>query len=231
MVYIQQGSQVSFVIAKTRAALLSKLTLPKLELMAALVATRLIKFVVNSLDGLYHYIPVHLWSDSQIVLHWIDSQKKPKLQFVLHCVQEITQTFPDTRWNYYPSGDNPVDLLTRGTDSKVFENSLWMQGPHWLTDKSKWLQWKQTKVLHLQTETTADTDESMSAEGAPQTSSTGKVPQTGIHNILQIFNHSSLSKLLRVTAFLLRFINNVRNSATRNTGTLSTQESNNTLSV
>ena len=97
---------------------------------------------------------------------------------------------------------------------------------------SKWLQWKQTtKVLHLQTETTADTDESMSAEGAPQTSSTGKVPQTGIHNILQIFNHSSLSKLLRVTAFLLRFINNVRNSATRNTGTLSTQESNNTLSV
>ena len=90
MVYIQQGSQVSFVIAKTHIAPLSKLTLPKLELMAALVATRLTKFVVSSLDGLYHDIPIHLWSDSQIVLHWIGNQKKQKLQFVLHRVQEIT---------------------------------------------------------------------------------------------------------------------------------------------
>ena len=63
-------------IAKTHVAPLSKLTLPKLELMLALVATRLTKFIANSLDGLYHEIPVHLWSDSQIVLHWIGSQKK-----------------------------------------------------------------------------------------------------------------------------------------------------------
>ena len=106
-----------------------------------------------------------------------------------------------------------------------------MQGPHWLTDKSKWPQWKQTEVLHLQTETTTNTDEPMSAEGAPQTVSTEKVPQTGIHNILQISNYSSLSKLLRVTAYLLRFINNVRNSVTRNAGVLSTQETNNALSM
>ena len=79
VVYIPQGSQVSFVIAKTRVAPLSKLTLPKLELMAALVATRLTKFVVSSLDGLYHDIPIHLWSNSQIVLHWIGNQKKQKL--------------------------------------------------------------------------------------------------------------------------------------------------------
>jgi len=39
VVYIQQGSQVSFVITKARVALLRKFTLPKLELMAALVAT------------------------------------------------------------------------------------------------------------------------------------------------------------------------------------------------
>ena len=124
------------------------------------------------------------------MLHWIGSQKKQKLQFVLHRVQEIIQTFPGTTWNYCPSGDNPADLLTRGTDSEVLENALWMQGPHWLTDKSKWPQWKQTEVLHLQTETTTNTDEPMSAEGAPQTVSTEKVPQTGIHNILQISNYS-----------------------------------------
>ena len=75
MICIRQGSQVSFVIAKTHVAPLSKLTLPKFGLMLAMVATRLTKFFVNSLDGLYHEITVHLWSDSQIVLHWIGSQK------------------------------------------------------------------------------------------------------------------------------------------------------------
>ena len=106
-----------------------------------------------------------------------------------------------------------------------------MQGLHWLTDKSKWPQWKQTLVLHLQTEATADTDESMSAEGALQTVLTGKVSQTGIHNILQISNYSSLSKLLRVIASLSQFVNNIRNPATRNAGALSTQETNNLLSM
>ena len=69
VVYIQYGSHTTFLIAKTRVAPLIKLTLLKLELMAALVATRLTKFVITSLGGHYHDIPIHLWSDSQIVLH------------------------------------------------------------------------------------------------------------------------------------------------------------------
>ncbi|XP_065911245.1 uncharacterized protein [Dysidea avara] len=92
VIYIQQANEVSFVIAKICVAPLSKLTLHKLELMAALVATRLTKFVTESLNSFYPHTPVHLWSDSQIVLHWIGSQKKQKLQFVSHRIQEIIQT-------------------------------------------------------------------------------------------------------------------------------------------
>ena len=95
--------------------------------MAALVVT---KSIANSLDDFYHDIPVHLWSDSQIVLNWIGSQKKLKLQFISHRVQEITQTFLSTAWHYCPSGDYSVDHLTQGTDSKVLESPLWMQGPN-----------------------------------------------------------------------------------------------------
>jgi len=73
LIYIQQGDEVSFVIAKTRVAPLSKFTLPKLELMAAL---RLMKFVTESLKGHYPCMSVYLWSDSQIALHWIGSQEK-----------------------------------------------------------------------------------------------------------------------------------------------------------
>ncbi|XP_065889723.1 uncharacterized protein [Dysidea avara] len=111
VIYIQQGNEVSFVMAKTRVAPLSKLTLPKLELMAALVATRLTKFVTESLNSFYPHMPVHLWSDSQIVLHWIGSQKKQKLQFVSHRIQEITQTFPSTVWNYCPTGSEAIQQI------------------------------------------------------------------------------------------------------------------------
>lgn len=140
VVYIQQGIYTSFVIAKTRVAPLKRLTLPKLELMAALVATRLAKFVITSFSGHYSNMSVQLWSDSQIVLHWIHSQRKLK-QFISHRIGEITQTFPSTVWRYCPTGDNPADLLTRGTNCEVFVNPLWLQGPSWLTEESNWSKW------------------------------------------------------------------------------------------
>ena len=69
-----------FVIAKTRVASIKPLTLPQLELMAVLIATRLGKLVIDSLGNHYKF-SVHLWSDSQVVLHWIRSEKRLK-QFV-----------------------------------------------------------------------------------------------------------------------------------------------------
>lgn len=220
VVYIQQGNHTSFVIAKTRVAPLKQLTLPKLELMAALVATRLAKFVITSFNRHYDGMSVHLWSDSQIVLHWLHSQKKLK-QFISHRVKEIIQTFPATLWNYCPTGDNPADLLTRGINYEVLTRSFWIQGPSWLTEESKWPKWSHAEILHLQSEPIHDENQPESTEVTPQ--------PTGIHNVLMISNYSSLSRLLRVTAYLLRFVYNIRNPASHKVGTLTTQETNKAL--
>ena len=47
---------------------------------------------------------------------------------------------------------------------------------------------------------------------------------SAIHNIIQVSDYSTLSRLLRVTSYLLRFINNTRYSISRKTGPLSTVE-------
>ena len=161
-------------------------------------------------------ISVHLWSNSQIVLCWIHSEKKLK-QFVAHRVQEISQTFPITPWNYCPSGDNPADLLTRGTSSTSLSTPLWTNGPSWLSDESKWPQWNSTLSLHLQTD---DTEVEQPVPMDPTE------PHTGIHKIINLSRYSTLTKLLRVTGYVLRFINNLRDSTAKQTGTLSVTELN-----
>ena len=62
-------SQTAFIIGKARVAPMKLLTIPKLELQAALLASRLKRFVEDSLT-----IPinkVNLWTDSTTVCQWI----------------------------------------------------------------------------------------------------------------------------------------------------------------
>jgi len=134
IVFLVQNSQVSFVVAKARVAPLKSLTIPRLELMAALVATRLTHFVLKAIPS----DTVHMWSDSQIVLHWIKSQK-PLPVFVRHRTAEIQSLLPRAHWSYCPTSEKPADLLSRGTTIEVLMSSpLWNYGPTWLTAPSQW---------------------------------------------------------------------------------------------
>jgi ribonuclease HI len=73
--YLTNGNQSSPIMAKSRVAPLKELTLPQLELMAAVVGTRLANFLFCTL---FPNLRVKLWSDSEIVLHWINSSKTTK---------------------------------------------------------------------------------------------------------------------------------------------------------
>ena len=139
-VYLNKGSQICLAMSKSRVASVKTTTLSKLELMAAVIGTRLAKFLQSVV--IYHSrhspIRIHFWNDSQIVLHWIHKNNSSK-QFVSHRITEIVESFPAAMWSYTPSSDNPADLLTRrvSTQQLIF-SELWKHGPQWLLNKSNW---------------------------------------------------------------------------------------------
>ena len=95
--------------------------------------------------------------------------------------------------------------------------SLWTNGPSWLSDESKWPQWNSALTLHLQTD-------NMEAEQPVPMDPTE--PPTGIHKIVELYKYSTLTKLLCVTGYVLRFITNLRASTAKQTGPLSVEELN-----
>jgi hypothetical protein len=82
--YISRGFETTLMMSKNRVAPLKKLTIPRLELMAAVTGARLCQHIIQQ-TGLSD---VCLWSDSQIVLHWLVS-KKTLPRFVQNRLTEI----------------------------------------------------------------------------------------------------------------------------------------------
>jgi len=85
--YLRSGNHTASIMAKTTVAPLKEF-LPRLELMATVVATRVSVFVIDSLS--LQGIPLFLWSDSQIALFWT-KQKKTLTSFVSNHVTSLHQ--------------------------------------------------------------------------------------------------------------------------------------------
>ena len=226
--YISTCDQPSLVMSKSRVAPMKKLTLPQLELMAASICTRLAHFIAEALKSRFPNLAIHLWSDSEIVLHWLQGSK-PLKQFIANRTKEIKALFPLSVWNHYPTHENPADLLTRGiTATQLRTSSLWQHGPQWLPHVEQWPSWKPSKVLHLHlcdiaedTDATANNTKT-TTDGTTQTDPAEKQP--GIHNLIDVSRFSTLSRLLTVTAYVLRFVKNLQNRTTKTDGPLSVQE-------
>ena len=136
-------------MAKCQVAPLKVLSLPQLELMAALIGTRLAKFLLDTLSSRYPNLKVKIWLDSEIVLYWINSNRKLK-QFVMHHINEMKGLFPVSMWNHCPTDQNPADLLTRGiTTSQLQLSSLWNNGPTWLLQESQRPLWNLLSTINL----------------------------------------------------------------------------------
>ncbi|GFS51331.1 uncharacterized protein TNCV_3533731 [Trichonephila clavipes] len=114
---------VKLVTSKSRVAPVKSVTMPRLELCATVLLSKLMKRVETALK--MKTPSVYLWSDSTIVL--ARSQKEPNLlkTFVANRVATIQHLTNAEKWHHVSSEQNPADLVSRGLDPSSFHNNSW----------------------------------------------------------------------------------------------------------
>lgn len=186
---------INLLCSKTKVAPLKQLTIPRLELSAAVLLVRLVEKIKNSLDLPLNHI--YYWTDSKIVLAWIKTEPYRLETFVANRVSQIQSLSSISAWNYVPSKENPSDLLTRGVDSsKIKDLQIWWYGPPFL--QSDQTQWPAQESLICESE-------------IPEIKNNSPCYATQVSDLRYLFeNCSTIAKTERVAAYCLRFINNCR---------------------
>ena len=121
---------VSFAMGKARVAPMKHHTIPELELMAAVTATRLKQMLLKEHEC--NFSGIFMWTDSTTVLQWIRNNDKKQPVFVANRVAEILDSTTVDQWNHIDGVKNPADLGTRGIGYPELMESDWLQGAHWL---------------------------------------------------------------------------------------------------
>ena len=193
------GTYVKQLTAKSRVAK-PNTTVPRLELIGAQMLTKLIVNVKATLS--YNVKETFGWLDSQTALCWLDNEGEWK-QFVRKRVDQILQA--GIQWRYCPTEDNPADVGTRGTTPELLQNcNKWWEGPQWLTTRHNWPQ---------RSRTSSNEEVEEERRGTTVITTTTDVAKGRIGQSINAYKYSSGRKLFRITAWVLRFVNNIKRNS------------------
>ncbi|KAK3086675.1 hypothetical protein FSP39_021786 [Pinctada imbricata] len=126
-IYDVNGLQhISFVHGKVKVAPKHGHTIPRLELCAAVLATQIKDTITQHLKCDFK---VSMYTDSKIVLGYLNNTKRRFYVYVDNRVSQIRQSTTADQWTYVPSAENPADIATRSLSPKEMSNSMWLHGP------------------------------------------------------------------------------------------------------
>lgn len=209
------------ITSRSKVAPIKRVTIPRLELSAAVIAAKLGQFVrmALKLDDLQTYF----WTDSMITCHWINKNPLSLTPYIANRVTVILELTSNTQWRHIPGNSNPADLLTRGASvQEISDSDLWWHGPHWLKlSTSEWPD-QPANIMNLVDPEQPSTNEMDACATAKSKSKRviaffckTTIPSISIltskGQVQSLLNkHSNIDSLLRVTALVLRFISCIK---------------------
>ena len=155
---------------------------------------------------------VILWSDSTTALHWIRGDVNRYKQFVRNVVNKINKKSCGI-FRHVPGELNPADIASRGAKASTL-TSDWWNGPRWLQHEREWPE----DVI------TTATRETESESKVIKQIMNSTIEQSSENSFILLIDKFNLKKTLRVTAWVKRFCNNVRNRRQQRKGPLTTEE-------
>jgi len=120
----------SLVVGKSRVTPLKSVTIPRLELTAAVVSVRVSQWLGHELD--YQDVTQFFWTDSKVVMGYINNVTRRFHVFVANRVQQIHEHTQAQQWQYIDTHSNPADAASRGLTAKqlLADNYRWLRGRH-----------------------------------------------------------------------------------------------------
>lgn len=193
-VRVQHGDEISVQLlqAKSRVAPLKSLTIPRLELMASVITTRLASSVKSALS--MEAATTYFWTDSSTALAWIRRNNEWGT-FVGNRVKEICSSSLVSQWNFVPGKMNPADLPSRGCSPSQLLSCCWWEGPDWLRKSAE----------HWPTHFEPEADEDL-VTSEKKKSTIARMEAVEVENPWYVTRYSSYTKNLRLLGWILRFL-------------------------
>ena len=138
VVYLRLESEedvdVKFIAAKTRVTPVGGMTIPRLELLSAVLLSKLITNIHSALKSELSLDEAVCFTDSKVSLYWMQGVNHEWKQFIENRVNMIRRLVHPRQWKHFPGKENPADIPSRGVS--VTTLSIWLKGPEWLISKT-----------------------------------------------------------------------------------------------